>query len=95
MVCSELARKLSDSDIYLTQEKAKDCVSIFLEEIIDALARGDRVELRRFGTFTTRQREARKGRNPRTGESVQVEAKRIPFFKAAKELNKQINTISI
>jgi integration host factor subunit beta len=71
--------------------QAEKTVDVILEEITAALAKGQRVELRGFGVFTTRKRQARSGRNPRTGESVQVEAKTIPFFKAGKQLKERLN----
>ncbi len=66
-------------------------VDIFFEEITQRLAEGGRVELRGFGTFSTREREARTGRNPRTGESVDVPAKRVPYFKPGKEMRERLN----
>ena len=62
-----------------------------LDEIVAALARGDRVELRGFGAFSVRSRPARAGRNPRTGEAVEVQAKNVPFFKSGKELRVRLN----
>ena len=64
----------------------------FFDEIAGRLAKGGRVELRGFGAFSTREREARKGRNPRTGESVDVPGKRVPFFKPGKEMRARLNT---
>jgi len=66
-------------------------VGVILDEITDALTRGDRVELRGFGAFSVRQRKARMGRNPRTGEAVEVEAKSVPFFRPGKELRARVN----
>jgi integration host factor subunit beta len=66
-------------------------VNTIFEEIIDAMARGDRVELRGFGAFSVKSRDARTGRNPRTGESVEVEAKSVPFFKTGKLLRDRLN----
>ncbi|HSM53500.1 MAG TPA: HU family DNA-binding protein, partial [Erythrobacter sp.] len=66
-------------------------VDIFVEEIAERLAEGGRVELRGFGAFSTRQRESRQGRNPRTGETVDVPSKRVPYFKPGKEMRKRIN----
>ena len=62
------------------------------DEITAALARGDRVELRGFGAFSVKHREARTGRNPRTGEQVEVEEKSVPFFKTGKQLRERLNT---
>jgi integration host factor subunit beta len=66
-------------------------VNTVFEEIIEALSRGDRVELRGFGAFSVKSRDARIGRNPRTGESVQVEDKKVPFFKTGKLLRDRLN----
>jgi integration host factor subunit beta len=69
-------------------------VNRVLDEIAAALERGDRVELRGFGAFSVRRRPARIGRNPRTGESVSVKAKSVPFFKAGKELRQRVDQSS-
>ena len=61
----------------------------------DAMARGDRVELRGFGAFSTRQRDARTGRNPRTGEALDVDAKRVPYFKPGKEMRERLNLTEV
>ncbi|MDX1421719.1 MAG: HU family DNA-binding protein, partial [Kiloniellales bacterium] len=66
-------------------------VSTIFDEIADAMARGDRVELRGFGAFSVKQRGARVGRNPRTGAAVQVAEKWIPFFKTGKQLRERLN----
>lgn len=66
-------------------------MDIFFEEIAQRLAEGGRVELRGFGTFSTRERDARTGRNPRTGETVDVPAKRVPYFKPGKEMRERLN----
>ena len=66
-------------------------VDIFFEEITQRLAEGGRVELRGFGTFSTRERDARTGRNPRTGETVEVPSKRVPYFKPGKEMRERLN----
>jgi integration host factor subunit beta len=66
-------------------------VNTVFEEIIEALSRGERVELRGFGAFSVKSRDARIGRNPRTGESVQVEDKKVPFFKTGKLLRDRLN----
>lgn len=91
MTRSELVLKLLSLKPNLTMAQAEKTVDVILEEITAALAKGQRVELRGFGVFTTRKRQARSGRNPRTGESVQVEAKTIPFFKAGKQLKERLN----
>ncbi|MBU6371110.1 MAG: integration host factor subunit beta [Alphaproteobacteria bacterium] len=92
MLRSELVRALrasSPDDVKPAQVEAM--VDIVFESICAALERGDRVELRGFGAFSVRERDARQGRNPRTGVSVDVGAKRVPFFKAGKELRHKVN----
>lgn len=91
MLKSELILKLANENPHLRHEDLERVVGVILEEIGDALARGDRVELRGFGAFSVRKRDARKGRNPRTGEPVNVPAKAVPFFKAGKELRARVN----
>ncbi len=91
MTKSELIRRLAERypDLYLSDlERVIDTV---FDEITKALARGDRVELRGFGAFSVKKREARTGRNPRTGASVQVKSKTMPFFKTGKLLRDRLN----
>lgn len=97
MIRSELIQKIFEenqdrsSDNQLTMRDAEKIVNTIFEEITDAMARGDRVELRGFGAFSVKQRDARVGRNPRTGESVKVEEKHVPFFKTGKLLRDRLN----
>jgi len=91
MLKSELIAKLTSEYSHLRQEDLEKVVNVILDEIGAALARGDRVELRGFGAFSVRKRDSRKGRNPRTGEPVEVPAKSVPFFKAGKELRARVN----
>ena len=91
MLRSELVNRLADEHPHLPLKRVEQAVDVIFEEISSALMRGDRVELRGFGAFSVRQRDARVGRNPRTGETVHVPAKRVPFFKAGKELRMRIN----
>ncbi len=91
MTKSELILRLAQNNPHLYQRDIERIVSTVFEEITAALARGDRVELRGFGAFSVKRRDARIGRNPRTGESVQVDAKHIPFFKTGKELRERLN----
>lgn len=91
MLRSELVARLADKYSHLQAQDLEKAVSVILDEITEALSRGDRVELRGFGAFSVRQRNARRGRNPRTGEAVPVPAKAVPFFKAGKELRARIN----
>lgn len=91
MLRSELIARLAEEHPDLRPDDVERVVATVLEEIGDALARGDRVELRGFGAFSVRERGARKGRNPRTGEAVEVEAKSVPFFRPGKELRARVN----
>ena len=86
MIKSELVQKIAEQNPHLYQRDVENIVSAVLDKISDALAEGDRVELRGFGAFSVKQRGARTGRNPRTGEKVEVEAKAVPFFKTGKRL---------
>ena len=91
MIRSELIQKIADENPHLTQRHVERIVNTVFEEIIEALSRGDRVELRGFGAFSVKSRDARTGRNPRTGESVQVEDKKVPFFRTGKLLRDRLN----
>ena len=91
MIRSELIQKIAEENDHLYQRDVERIVNTIFEEIIDALSRGDRVELRGFGAFSVKQRDARIGRNPRTGEAVTVEAKYVPFFKTGKLLRERLN----
>lgn len=91
MIRSELIQKIADENQHLYQRDVEKIVNTIFEEIISALARGDRVELRGFGAFSVKQRGARTGRNPRTGEAVDVEEKAVPFFKTGKLLRDRLN----
>ena len=90
MTKSELIQRLAERNPHLLQRDAERIVATILEEITAALARGDRVELRGFGAFSVKQRAARIGRNPRTGEAVNVDAKVVPYFKTGKELRERL-----
>ena len=91
MIKSELVQIIAEQNPHLYQRDVENIVNAILEEIIEALANGDRVELRGFGAFSVKNRSARIGRNPRTGESVQVEEKWVPFFKTGKDLRERLN----
>ena len=91
MIRSELVQKLADRNEGLTPRDVEAIVDTFFEQVIDRLATGGRVELRGFGAFSTRARDARVGRNPRTGEAVDVDAKRVPYFKPGKEMRARLN----
>ena len=88
---SELVQKIAAKHPDLTPREMEAIVSTFFDEITDRLARGGRVEIRGFGAFSTRARDARTGRNPRTGEPVDVDAKRVPYFKPGKEMRAKLN----
>jgi integration host factor subunit beta len=92
MTKSELVMRISERSPHLYQRDVERIVSTIFEEITGALTRGDRVELRGFGAFSVKGRNARVGRNPRTGETVQVARKSVPYFKAGKELRERMNT---
>lgn len=91
MIRSELVQKLCQDFPDLSQREVEGMVSSVFDSITDQLAQGGRVELRGFGAFSTRKRDSRTGRNPRTGESVQVDAKRVPYFKPGKEMRERLN----
>ncbi len=91
MIRSELIQKIADENPHLLQRDVEKIVNTIFEEIIEAMARGDRVELRGFGAFSVKSRDARAGRNPRTGESVAVDEKHVPFFKTGKLLRDRLN----
>ena len=91
MIRSELVQKIAEENPHLFQRDVERIVNTIFEEIIDAMARGDRVELRGFGAFSVKKRDARTGRNPRTGEAVDVEEKYVPFFKTGKLLGDRLN----
>ncbi len=91
MIRSELIQKIAEENPHLFQRDVERIVNTIFEEITEALARGERVELRGFGAFSVKKRDARMGRNPRTGESVEVTQKAVPFFKTGKLLRDRLN----
>jgi integration host factor subunit beta len=91
MTKSELIQHLAERNPHLYQRDVERIVTTIFDEISNALSRGDRVELRGFGAFSVKRREARQGRNPRTGASVKVAEKHIPFFKTGKEMRVRLN----
>jgi integration host factor subunit beta len=91
MTKSELIQRLAELNPHLYHRDVELIVSAIFDEIGAALARGDRVELRGFGAFSVKRRDARQGRNPRTGDSVKVEEKYVPFFKTGKQLRDRLN----
>jgi len=94
MTRSELILKISQKNPHLFNRDIEEVVNAIFVEISQALSRGDRIELRGFGAFSIKHRRSRIGRNPRTGESVQVEEKKIPFFKTGKRLRQLLNATS-
>jgi integration host factor subunit beta len=91
MTKSDLIRCLAEANPHLYVRDIERIVATVFEEISAALARGDRVELRGFGAFSVRSRDARVGRNPRTGDEVKVPSKGVPYFKTGKELRERLN----
>ncbi|PKP93089.1 MAG: integration host factor subunit beta [Alphaproteobacteria bacterium HGW-Alphaproteobacteria-16] len=91
MIRSELVQMLSEDNSDLSTREIEAIVDVFFEEITSRLVADGRVELRGFGAFSTRARDARVGRNPRTGETVSVDAKRVPYFKPGKEMRLRLN----
>lgn len=90
MTRQELITRISEKNPHLSSSDAERIVYTIFDEITDALARGDRIELRGFGTFSVKERGAYKGRNPRTGESVHVAPKHVPSFKVGKQLREAL-----
>jgi len=91
MIRSELIQRVADENPHLYQRDVERIVNTLFDEIIEAMASGNRVELRGFGAFSVKQRDARTGRNPRTGQSVEVDEKHVPFFKTGKLLRDRLN----
>src|SRR5690606_11336975 len=91
MIRSELIAKIAEENPHLFQRDVEKIVNTIFEEIVEAMARGDRVELRGFGAFSVKKRDARTGRNPCTGDTVEVEEKHVPFFKTGKLLRDRLN----
>jgi integration host factor subunit beta len=91
LIKSELVQIIANRNPHLFQRDVENIVNAVFDEITDSLAHGNRVELRGFGAFSVKNRPAREGRNPRTGEKVAVEEKWVPFFKTGKELRERLN----
>jgi integration host factor subunit beta len=91
VIKSELVQRMAARNPHLYQRDIENIIDAILGEIASALARGERVELRGFGAFSTKQRQARTGRNPRTGDKVPVTEKLAPFFKTGKEMRERLN----
>ena len=91
MTKSELIQRIAELNPHLYHKDVERIVSTIFDEVGQALSRGDRVELRGFGAFSVKRRDARIGRNPRTGSAVAVTEKYIPFFKTGKQLRERLN----
>jgi integration host factor subunit beta len=91
MIKSELVQRIAERNPHLYQRDVENIVNAILDEVVGALSRGDRVELRGFGAFSVKNRPARVGRNPRTGAQVDVAEKYVPFFKTGKEMRERLN----
>ena len=91
MLKSELIERIAEQNPHLYQRDVETIVNAILNAITTALARGDRVELRDFGVFTVKRRDARTGRNPRNGEKVAVPEKVVPTFKTSRDMHRRLN----
>jgi integration host factor subunit beta len=91
VIRSELVKKLEAENPGMTGDEIERIVDLFFIQVSQRLADGGRVEIRGFGAFSTRSRNPRKGRNPRTGTAVDVPAKRVPYFKPGKEIRERLN----
>ena len=91
MTRSELVTSVVERLPYLTHKDAEIIVDRIFDSMVEALAQGERIEIRGFGSFAVKHRDPREGRNPRTGETVHIPAKRLPHFKLGKELYERIN----
>ncbi|AXS39068.1 integration host factor subunit beta [Breoghania sp. L-A4] len=92
MIKSELVQRIAEQNPHLYQRDVENIVNAILDEVVAALMHGDRVELRGFGAFSVKNRPARLGRNPRTGQKVDVTEKYVPFFKTGKEMRERLNS---
>jgi integration host factor subunit beta len=91
MIKSELVQRMVRANPHLFQRDVENIVNTIVNEITEALSQGNRVELRGFGAFSVKNRPARIGRNPRTGTTVHVSEKYVPFFKSGKEMRERLN----
>ncbi|QSV45832.1 integration host factor subunit beta [Geobacter benzoatilyticus] len=91
MTKSELVEHLAEKNTWLTRKDSEMIVNLVFDSISDALKRGEKVEIRGFGSFTVRERGAREARNPKSGDVVKIPAKKTPFFKTGKELRERVN----
>jgi integration host factor subunit beta len=93
MTKSELVDKLVESNGILTRKESEAIVSLVFDSMSEALKEGEKVEIRGFGSFTVRDREAREARNPKSGELVKIPSKKTPFFKTGKDLRERVNNL--
>ena len=93
MTKSELVEKIVESNSVLTRKESELVVNLVFDAMSTALRKGEKVEIRGFGSFTIRERGPREARNPKSGEVVRIPAKRTPFFKTGKELRERVNTL--
>ena len=93
MTKSELIDKIAEANGFLNRKESELVVNIIFDSMSDALKEGDKVEIRGFGSFTVREREAREARNPKNGDLVKIPAKKTPFFKTGKELKERVNCL--
>ena len=91
MIKSELVQKIAEKNSHLSHREVERLVSAIFDEIVDALSAGGRVELRGFGAFSVKSRPGRVGRNPRTGQKVEISEKNVPYFKTGKLLKERLN----
>jgi len=93
MTKSELIEQLSDEHNILNKKEAETVINLIFSGISDALSQGDRVEIRGFGSFSVRERQAREARNPKSGELVKIASRKTPFFKTGKELRQRVDVV--
>ena len=93
MTKSELVDKIVEANAMLTRKESEMVVNIVFDSMGDALRKGEKVEIRGFGSFTVRERDAREARNPKSGEIVNIPAKKTPFFKTGKELRERVDNL--
>ncbi len=93
MTKSEMIEKLSEKHELLNKKEAEAVINVIFDGIGSALAQGDRVEIRGFGSFSVRERSAREARNPKSGEVVEIASRKTPFFKTGKELRERVDSL--
>ncbi|HLO25008.1 MAG TPA: integration host factor subunit beta [Geobacteraceae bacterium] len=93
MTKSELVEKLVEANASLSRKESEMVVNLIFDSMSEALKKGEKVEIRGFGSFTIREREAREARNPKSGDVVKIPSKRTPFFKTGKELRERVNCL--